>query len=715
MEKYTFISNNCLGSKLYGKMNREYDNPFMGSYFQCDKQFLKFCKNYYYYISIEPIFKDPILPFDSEGPITPGTFPTMFLEDIEINWIHETNEKECLEKYNRRIERTLHKTPFFIWGDSSLHQEHTNEKRLEIIEEFENINNTFYIKKDNYERWKFCSFKDRNPGNGFARPVPWIDFDLCSNIFIDYFKNNRKEDENIVYHVYALCYNESKLLPHFLNHYKTADRIIVLDNESTDNSVEIIKDSGREVISFSSNNTFDDILHCNLKNTIWKNSKDSANFVIVQDLDEFVHFPDYPCNIKKGLSEIKNLNAKFVYLKGYEMTCTDDEFDNIPLESNIYKYVNKGFYSENYSKPNLINPKAITDTNWSAGNHIINSTPKFDSTDFNVLLLHYKHIGYNYEFNRRKEMREKKLNLIITRENIENRGYGVEYTYNDSQISEYISTFYTNSLDISDIIDNRKNLVIGWYFEGIKGLYGGLGNQLFNIFTSLALSYEYNYKPIFTLTHKSEPYKKTLYRNLDIVDDIDLNQYIKIEEKEQEQINLTLGKKNNYHLQGYFQSSLYFNKYKTDILKIIDLDISGKIIVENYIENLRNMYPNKKLIGIHIRRTDYIDNNWVLPIEYYLNAINCFNNECVFICFSDDKEWCKNYMKPFYVCDDIDKDYIELFIMSKMDCLIMANSTFSWWAAYIGNINNVICPFPWFKNTKYNENIYEKHWKKLEY
>ncbi len=45
MEKYTFILNNCLCSQLYRKMNREYDNPFIGSYFQLDEQFLKFCKN----------------------------------------------------------------------------------------------------------------------------------------------------------------------------------------------------------------------------------------------------------------------------------------------------------------------------------------------------------------------------------------------------------------------------------------------------------------------------------------------------------------------------------------------------------------------------------------------------------------------------------------------------------------------------------------------
>jgi uncharacterized protein (DUF1919 family) len=707
MEKYTFISNNCIGSQLYGKINREYDNPFMGSYFQSDYQFLKFCKNYYYYISCEPVFKEPILPFDTEGPVKPGTFPNMFLDDIEINWIHETDEKECIEKYNRRIKRGINKTPFFIWGDSLLHQEHTTEKRLKLIEDFENINNTFYIRKDSHERWKKCSFKDRNPGNGFANPVPWIDFELCVNVIIDYFNNIRKDADNIIYHVYALCYNESRLLSYFLNHYKNADRIIVLDNESTDNSVDIIKSFGREVITFTSGDTFDDILHQNIKNTIWKNSKESADFVIVQDLDEFVHFPDYPYSIKNGLLELKKLNTNFVYLKGYEMVCTDEEFDNIPNNDQIYKYINKGFYASNYSKPNLINPKSLIETNWEPGSHQINPIPNVLPTEFNVLLLHYKHIGFNHEINRRKELRIKKNNDITDK----NKGYSVEYTFNDDELNEYTKKFYINCKDINNIIDTRKILTISTV-ENIKGLYGGLGNQLFNIFTCLSLSYKYNLCPVFLSTYKSKKYLDNLYRNLEFNNNLNVQDFVKIEETDNE---LNFINKNNYHIQGYFQSSKYFDKYREEILKIIKLNINDEIVVENYINKLRNMFLNKTLIGIHIRRNDYKDLNWILPIEYYKKSINNFDQNCEFICFSDDKEWCKNYMKPFFVCDENFEDYIELFILSKMDGIIMANSTFSWWAAYIGNIKKAICPYPWFKTEIYNKYIYQKHWFQITY
>lgn len=187
MDKYTIISNNCQTIYLYKLVDREYDNPFIGSYFQSDRQFLKFCQNYSYYISLEPEFKEPILPFHSNGPIRPGSYPTMFIGDIEVSWIHETTKEECIEKYKRRLERGKDKIPFFILGDSLLHQYHEDQDRENIICEFSKIPNSLYIRKEMSPTWKDCKHTDRGWCDGFAHPTHWIQPDTINRIVVDYF------------------------------------------------------------------------------------------------------------------------------------------------------------------------------------------------------------------------------------------------------------------------------------------------------------------------------------------------------------------------------------------------------------------------------------------------------------------------------------------------------------------------------------------------
>ena len=188
MEKYSFISNNCLGSAIYQRLGREYDNPFMGSYFQDDDQFLKFCLNFNYYIDLQPEFLNPKLPIDTNNPtVPPDSFPVMFLGDIEIHWIHETDRNICLEKYKRRLDRIKDKIPFFIWGDSLLHRYHSEVKRDEIIKMFQTLKNSIYFNKDNIPEWRNKSFTDRNENNGWAQPLKWLDSNFVVDLLVNFF------------------------------------------------------------------------------------------------------------------------------------------------------------------------------------------------------------------------------------------------------------------------------------------------------------------------------------------------------------------------------------------------------------------------------------------------------------------------------------------------------------------------------------------------
>jgi len=82
--------------------------------------------------------------------------------------------------------------------------------------------------------------------------------------------------------------------------------------------------------------------------------------------------------------------------------------------------------------------------------------------------------------------------------------------------------------------------------------------------------------------------------------------------------------------------------------------------------------------------------------------MNIILTKLKFIIFSDDPEWSKNYMKTQFSklnqIFPIEKDYIELYLMSCCNHQIISNSTFSWWAAYLNTFNEkIVCaPRNWF-------------------
>lgn len=225
METYSFITNNCLGDVIYKHLNIKFDNPFIGSYFQDDDQFLKFCLNFKYYTSLVPVFKKGLLPIDTNCPsIPPDSFPIMFLDDIEIHWIHETSREELLQKYNRRLSRM--KTPFFVWGDSMLHRLHTDNKRQDIISTFSNIENSVYFKKEDVDEWKDKSFNDRKENNGWAQPLNWLDFNFAKDLLVKYFGFKKiKEDVKELEIIENLSLSESitdnidVIIPIYYNYY----------------------------------------------------------------------------------------------------------------------------------------------------------------------------------------------------------------------------------------------------------------------------------------------------------------------------------------------------------------------------------------------------------------------------------------------------------------------------------------------------------------
>jgi glycosyltransferase involved in cell wall biosynthesis len=167
--------------------------------------------------------------------------------------------------------------------------------------------------------------------------------------------------------VFALCYNEEHILQAFIDHYKSNFNatITFYDNESTDNSLSIIKENGCNYISFDSGGTINENTYLEIKNNCWKNSK--ADFVIVCDTDEFL---EIPTDIE-GCTIIKT--------KGFDMIGDCDS--------------RLGVFNEIYSKRIMFSPKHIQEINYWSGCHSCTPVGNIVENEIHALLLHRRYIS----------------------------------------------------------------------------------------------------------------------------------------------------------------------------------------------------------------------------------------------------------------------------------------------------------------------------------
>ncbi|WP_150465918.1 alpha-1,2-fucosyltransferase [Francisella sp. SYW-2] len=165
------------------------------------------------------------------------------------------------------------------------------------------------------------------------------------------------------------------------------------------------------------------------------------------------------------------------------------------------------------------------------------------------------------------------------------------------------------------------------------------------------------------------------------------------------------------YLNGYWQSEKYFVSIGKDIRKLFEfkkLDSNN----QNIIAGLQQSYS---LVSIHIRRGDYVNHPLhgnVCDLNYYNEAIKYISNKISnvqFLVFSDDIQWCKQNLKltnAVYVTGNKGKNsYKDMQIMSLCNHNIIANSSFSWWGAWLNQNSNkiVIAPKKWFSDDRINQ------------
>lgn len=165
------------------------------------------------------------------------------------------------------------------------------------------------------------------------------------------------------------------------------------------------------------------------------------------------------------------------------------------------------------------------------------------------------------------------------------------------------------------------------------------------------------------------------------------------------------------YLYGYFQSEKYFEAYKKVIRSEFQLRSPPSHEAQRVIEKIRK-YDS---ICIHIRRGDYVGNvaHGVLPQEYYSRGIELLSkdlkNPHCFV-FSDEPQWAmENFQSkiPYSVIDinTPSEPYEDMRLMKECHHFIIANSSFSWWAAWLGVNSNkkVIAPKQWYQLEKFND------------
>lgn len=237
-------------------------------------------------------------------------------------------------------------------------------------------------------------------------------------------------------------------------------------------------------------------------------------------------------------------------------------------------------------------------------------------------------------------------------------------------------------------------------FNVFPTLAGGLGNMMFQLAAAKGIIKITNHKLVCDFNHvgtlHTHPslYRNNIFKNIETSNDQLLNNYTNISIDDFRYNNISLPNTNT-KLEGYFQSYKYFDHIQEEIIKMFSPDIKDI----KYVQTKYNV--GKGIVSLHVRRGNYTnlsDYHHNLNLNYYLNAIDYFENKSFLVC-SDDIEWCREHFKGdrFQFIEE-EQDYIDLYAMSLCEHHIIANSTFSWWAAYLNPNPNkiVIYPDKWF-------------------
>ena len=277
-----------------------------------------------------------------------------------------------------------------------------------------------------------------------------------------------------------------------------------------------------------------------------------------------------------------------------------------------------------------------------------------------------------------------------------------------------------------------------------------LGNQLFQIAFGYAVAKKLNKKLYFfgdiqsELLHVNKHFKNL---NINILPIVEYNKfsakrnktffnrigiskyYLQYNELEFSYCPISDNIKTPILFKGFWQSPLYFSGYEKDILELFE--INNQNLNELSLGYLKKIQLTTS-VAIHIRRGDYISSatnlqkHGICDKVYYNKSIDLLNatiSNLKYFIFTDDPNWALEHMQfpnaeIVLTKNQGENAWQDMFLMSSCNHQIIANSSFSWWAAWLNKNENklVIAPKIWFADAKFNDattGLIPKSWIRL--